>query len=1006
MQPQHLAQLRDLEALSAFLTRMGYQPAAAPWDGGARIVARWHRYRVIAFVASAPDEHVRTLARRLGTHGTLGLAVGLDPGVALALAAAESARHRPRVLRVPLDGSDRVAVSLLYDLAPRSGTTALTHALRVADVLGVETAGTQFFTAFRVMLQRMAGALDRRHTFDDRRMVALLALTRVLFLYFVQAKGWLDRNPTYLADLLDHALSRGRHFHRTYLHPLFFGTLNRPPARRSQRLHIGAIPYLNGGLFEPHGVERRVRGAHFSNALWRDAFDTVFQRFRFCVREADEVNAIHPDMLGHVFERLMAPDDRADSGTFYTPESVVRDLVRVTVDTAVTAGASVTALRVLDPAVGSGAFLLGALEHLTDLRLADRERAQPHRRLDARRNILRHNLFGVDVNPLAVRLAELRLWLALVADDPTHALEAIAPLPNLNGVVRQGDSLIDPLGFACRHVTVSQTRTMRDASARVANLRKALFEARGPGRATALARLAAAERRLAQPLLEAAIARLERGLAELHTQADNSDLFGKRIRLTAEQRALEREWTHSKRELERALKRLEDGGVPFFAFELHAPDVMAGGGFDVVVGNPPWVRAERLDPYMRAELRDRYSWWRTSGGAGYRHQPDLAVAFLQRSLELTKPGGVVGLLLPSKIATAGYAEVCRRSIVREHRIAYVHRVSDREARSFRATTYPMALVVERRPPQPHDAVTLGLADGDAIPQRDLDHPGSWMFVPRKAREALEAFLAGGRPLESVARVFLGVKTGADPLFVGTVLDADREVACVRLNGEPVAVERTVLRPAARGRDLRPFAVAPRRVVLWTHRRDGRPLERLPARAAAYFHRHESALSERSDYRRGPPWTLFRIDAAMAGHRLVWPDMCRRPAATVLEATAHPDAIPLNTCYVAQFRDRRTALAAAAILNSTWCAAYVAAAADEASSGYRRLNARIAARIPVPQGDALTALAALGANRHDAPLDHDDDLDDAVAAALDLSAAQRNALRRLATHTVGRASRRP
>ena len=78
--------------------------------------------------------------------------------------------------------------------------------------------------------------------------VGITALTRLLFLYFLQSKGWLDGDPRYLAKLLDRALGCGRHFHRSVLHALCFGALNRPPASRGRSARgLGRIPVLNGG---------------------------------------------------------------------------------------------------------------------------------------------------------------------------------------------------------------------------------------------------------------------------------------------------------------------------------------------------------------------------------------------------------------------------------------------------------------------------------------------------------------------------------------------------------------------------------------------------------------------------------------------------------------------------------------------------------------------------------------------------------------------------------------
>src|SRR5207253_6666834 len=143
-------------------------------------------------------------------------------------------------------------------------------------------------------------------------------------------------------------------------------------------------------------------------------------------------------------------------------------------------------LKVVDPAVGSGAFLLGALEELVALRRAAGE--GPVVRL--KRDVLAHSLFGVDLKLTAVRLAELRLWLALVADDAETDLTRIAPLPNLDGHVRQGDALLDPLALA--RVLGGGGPALTGGARRLQHLggaRRTLFGMAGPAKSRALAEL-------------------------------------------------------------------------------------------------------------------------------------------------------------------------------------------------------------------------------------------------------------------------------------------------------------------------------------------------------------------------------------------------------------------------------------------------------------------------------------------------------------------------------------
>src|SRR5204863_4329399 len=273
-----------------------------------------------------------------------------------------------------------------------------------------------------------------------------------------------------------------RHFHRVALHPLCFGVLNRPVAERSAAARaLGRLPFLNGGLFEPTALERRHGPAVWPNPDWRDAFDDLFERFRFSARETGAGESVAPDMLGRVFEGVMDSTERHASGTYYTPAPIVRDLVRA----APAHPPDLRTLAILDPAAGSGAFLLGALDELVALRAAAGEPVTAA----LRRDVVARSLYGVDLNPAAVRLTELRLWLGLVADDDTADAAAVAPLPNLDGHVRQGDALPDPYTAATALAGNAPMPAARADLARAAAARRALYGLTGPRKRDAVREL-------------------------------------------------------------------------------------------------------------------------------------------------------------------------------------------------------------------------------------------------------------------------------------------------------------------------------------------------------------------------------------------------------------------------------------------------------------------------------------------------------------------------------------
>ncbi|MDH3290361.1 MAG: N-6 DNA methylase [Gemmatimonadota bacterium] len=1005
--------------MSALFARLGYRPVGEPWAEGALVVAKWHAFKVIAIQSADPRGAARALAHRLSASGLRGLAVALGPGELAIAAPRLGTPGSSKVLGVSLHQPSRVALAQMRELRPRNDSTALAHALRVADTLSSEAVGEYFFREFSSLLDGMAATIDDHHREEDRRLAVLLTLTRILFLYFIQAKGWLDGKHDYLRQRLDESLSRGIAFHERVLDPLFFGTLNRPLPERMTNRACGTIPYLNGGLFERHAIERKLGQPRFSNELWAHAFDRLFDRYRFCVREAEEVDAVAPDTLGRVFERLMDSRERLRSGTFYTPESVVHQIVRAALGTTlprlggmsadaarrllagdpllgierVQARRALRILRILDPAAGSGAFLLGALEILTDLtlRLEDNDCLDPW---TVRRRVLRENLFGVDINPMAVRLAELRLWLAVVADDPTTDISQIVPLPNLDGVVRQGDSLLDPIA-AARLALGRGPGANRDIVKEVAAIRRKVFDARGRSTRRIMTALARAEHRLAQSMVERSIGAAQAQLQDLEHVTRGRDLFGHPASLNAGQRRHLLQTRQNLEALRRAKSALEDGALPFFAFEVHIPDVMTDGGFHLVIGNPPWVRAERLAPAMRVNLSQRFRLWRSRNNAGFAHLPDLSIAFLERFLELAAPGGAVALIVPSKVASAGYGEAMRRHMVRETTVTYLHRLPDRQAARFGATTYPLAIIAHKSAPPDDHRIQLGFDASASVCQTALQDPGPWILVPNHGREALERLRASGVPLQDVVTPQLGVKTGADDVFVGRLVTARGPLAVVRFGSEEAPIEISVLRPVVRGRDVKPFRTGATRVILWACDHRGRPSTSLPPRAAAYLERHRARLERRSDYRGGPLWTVFRTGSALGAHRIVWPDIARRPCAVMLDATDQHDALPLNSCYIASVRTRMTALAITAILNSCWFAALAAVVASEARGGYRRINASVVAQLPVPRTErGLSDLAAVterAQRNDDVSLDQ---VDAAVAETLDLSPTVQHELRKL------------
>ncbi|HZA99103.1 MAG TPA: N-6 DNA methylase, partial [Gemmatimonadales bacterium] len=739
---------------------------------------------------------------------------------------------------------------------------------------------------------------------------------------------------------------------------------------------------------EPHPLERRYP-SDMPNDLWRDAFDGLFERFHFTVSEGRTSGSVAPDMLGRVFEGVMSPVSRKASGAFYTPAALVDQLLEAALVTLLTSrlgGAEsvaarrladpdpevsrvLSAITVLDPAAGSGAFLLRALERLAACGAGSSSAA------DRKRRVLRHNLFGVDCNSSAVRLTELRLWLAVIADDLADRPEQVTPLPNLDCLIRQGDSLFEPGGL---HSNNPALRPGEELASELAALRQEVLSATGNHKRALVRRLRHSEARALKYSLTAAQAMTQSAIADCLQQARARDLFGHPRGMDRGLREQLRALRDSLRGLRQASRRLRrDGEVPWFHYQSHFADVFAQGGFDLVIGNPPWLRSELIPPTLRLRLSGRYRWWRTGGGS-YGNSPDLAVAFIERALELARPGGVVALLVPAKIATAGYGARARHALATSTTLHVVADLTGSPSATFDATVYPLALITAKTPPGCHQRLrtTLSISQEKRFEQSELAGGAPWILSGIGLIRLLSTLRRDHPALGDSVACHLGVKTGLNRVFLNP----------------PADLEPEVIRWAVRGRDVKPFRCSCRVRFLWSHDSAGHPVTDLPPRTKAYLSSHEAALRARRDYQTGPPWTVFRSRPAVARYRVVWPDLAQRLTAVSLTSRRELECIPLNSCYVAPMSQARHADALAAWLNSSWMAAIARLGAVPASGGFARFNAQVVSRLPLPASvvvdadlSALARLASTGAQVQK-------ELDDLAAKHLGLSSSAQHALR--------------
>lgn len=335
------------------------------------------------------------------------------------------------------------------------------------------------------LVAQLAKAKDKDQPEERAHEFASLLMNRLMFLWFVQKKGWLDGKQNYLLKLFDDYGEKNFYADRVQH---VFNMLNsadndtlRKSIRENYAFDPGQLPFLNGGLFDDlDAIEQTSRDKttfKIDNSFFKDIFHNLFQKYNFTVEESTPQNieiAVDPEMLGHVFEQMVT--GRHESGSYYTPKQVVNFMCKEAIkgylrtqtdetETAISAlvdgdsrdgikdiqlvNNTLNKIVTCDPACGSGAYLLGMLHNIIEIQktlmnIGETDTGTLHR---WKQRIISQSIYGVDIDPFAVSIAKLRLWLSLVVDETRDPLSSNKPdvaLPNLEFKIETGDSLTAP----------------------------------------------------------------------------------------------------------------------------------------------------------------------------------------------------------------------------------------------------------------------------------------------------------------------------------------------------------------------------------------------------------------------------------------------------------------------------------------------------------------------------------------------------------------------------------
>ena len=583
------------------------------------------------------------------------------------------------------------------------------------EAFNVEAVTKAFFEDYKRVFRELQDELCEQT--DDEKWAhdyAQQFLSRCLFLYFIQRKRWIGDDIEFLRTFWETYQNESPDdtFVEKWLNVLFFQAFNNRPCNGYRyiptkiREALQLAPYLNGGLFRENELDSEYI-VTVSDDLWKNIFEFL-EGYNFTIAEdtpLDQEVAVDPEMIGKVYESLVSVEDeeRGDAGIFYTPRVEIDLMCRLALvdnlanhidtegnkhlfyevlfafepDEKREADAKladlweaiyqhITKITVLDPACGSGSFLVGMLHVLDDLH----ERAEKHLSInressfEIRKEIIGKNLYGVDVKQWACKVAELRLWLALIidADIPVEELHVRDEplLPNFSFNIRYGDSIVQDIGG----MNLAQTRSLgsgvrRSLKQKITNLQteKLKYYNNEEDRKYVEEKdVQRAEHGLFRELLQNYETRISEDIrnveAWLADPAEQLTLDGiahpepRQLSIETQQKQQElKRYKENREQVRRTLTTLSSHTTQPFVWNIAFVEIFSQhDGFDIVVENPPYIRQEDISDLMlpREEaVKTKEIYKAKLKRAVYQSFPNFFSYQPQKDIHLDKPEAAV-----------------------------------------------------------------------------------------------------------------------------------------------------------------------------------------------------------------------------------------------------------------------------------------------------------------------------------------------------------------------------
>jgi adenine-specific DNA-methyltransferase len=606
---------------------------------------------------------------------------------------------------------------------------------------------------FEKIIGKDKEALDKFYMEFSKKL-----LGQVVFLYFLQKKGWMgvQKNSSgrfedwgtgpkdFMKRLFDKEYGDYKNFFNDILEPLFYNTLAIKRIDDYSDKFNCKIPFLNGGLFEPlENYNWMNTNICLDNSIFKSIFET-FDEFNFTVKEDEPLDkevAVDPEMLGKVFENLLKITDRKSKGAFYTPREIVHymcqqslinyletntkidrndieifiqggDLVldqtiranaqkkryngKTDVDTKILPKSIennyeqidklLQNIKVVDPAVGSGAFPIGMMNEIVKARSILSIFFENDRNIyDLKRHCIENNLYGVDIMPSAVDICQLRFWLSLIVDEVDK--NKVKPLPNLDNKIMCGNSLLEEfegvklfdeslLGEEIKNIKHELDKIdneIRELELKGGQITLGKYKGNIDNIKNSIKKLEKEKKKLTEVkktdknsnLMNFDKVQINKAKIKLNDlKAKQKEFFNEydrdnKIELKKEIDNIEWELievTLKEQKNENALKKLENiknsKSKPFFLWKLYFSEVFQrdNPGFDIVITNPPYVGHKGGQKDLFQELKN------TEFGRRFNNERmDLFYYFFHLSIDKVRKGGDIAFITTNYYLTADSA---------------------------------------------------------------------------------------------------------------------------------------------------------------------------------------------------------------------------------------------------------------------------------------------------------------------------------------------------------------